>query len=143
MAENDNTTKAEEQKKPAEGVDASAEQDAESSEGLLDLDSLDEVLKKEDPEFAKSLENIGPDSGIEIYNEALETEYKPEDEEKKWTSGPAFKQKLATALPFLPKLSYKLKMKRMSMRLTLKKWKEQIIKGIWNGGPAKIGRAHV
>ncbi len=76
LVDKENATKVEEEKKdetaPAE------------SEELLSLDSLDSIIAHEDPEFAKSLDDIGPDITIEIYNEGLSLEYTQQDEEKLW-----------------------------------------------------------
>ncbi len=74
LVDKENASKVEEEKK--DGT-APAE-----SEELLSLDSLDSIIAHEDPEFAKSLDDIGPDITIEIYNEGLSLEYTQQDEEK-------------------------------------------------------------
>lgn len=136
MAENEGTTKVEEQTKPAEGAETSEE----NSEDMLSLENLDSLIAEEDPEFAQSLENIGPDEagGVEIYNEGLGLEYTLEDEVKLWTGAPGRRQKFAKIFPFLPKISYKLKMKRTVLRLTWTKWRESLIRGIKSAGPATV-----
>ncbi len=130
MTDNESTTKVEDQNK-----DAAPE---ENSEELLSLDNLDSILAEEDPEFANSLNEIGPDEAIDvdIYNESLGLEYTLDDEVKLWTGK---REKLAKFFPFLPKISYKIKMKRTNMRLTWTKFKEQSIHNIRNARPLLLG----
>ncbi|WP_413558465.1 flagellar basal body-associated protein FliL [Bdellovibrio sp. HCB209] len=129
MADNENTTKVESQK--PEGTP-----EEESSEDLLSLESLDSILEKEDPDFAKSLEAIGPDDPSNpIVIEESDLEYKVEDEIKYWSRQEGWRKKLATVLPFVPKLTYYLRLQHMALRLTWRKTKEQTIHFIKNLGP--------
>lgn len=128
MAENESPTKVENEKSGAhEG----------ESEDFLSLESLDSLIAKEDPDFAKSLDDIGPEpeQDIEIYNEGLQLEYTLADEVKLWKESPGFRKKLATVLPFLPHIAFKLKLKRTVARLKWLKWKAQAIHNIKNAGP--------
>lgn len=120
MVDNESPTKVENEK------DGSPEED---SEEMLSLESLDSIIAEEDPDFAKSLNEIGPDENIdiEIYNEGLELEYTIADERKLWTGAPGIRKKLATVFPFLPAIAFKIKMKRTVARLKWVKWKEQAI----------------
>lgn len=129
MVDNESTTKVEEEKK-----DGAPEGEAED---VLSLESLDSIIADADPEFSKSLDEIGPDDSInvEIYNEGLELEYTLADEIKLWKGTPGRRQKLVKVLPFLPRISYKLKMKRTMMRLSWAKWKEQAAYRVKNAGP--------
>ncbi|MDG0816779.1 flagellar basal body-associated FliL family protein [Bdellovibrio svalbardensis] len=130
MTDNETTTKVEEENK-----DGAPE---ENSEDLLSLDNLDSILAEEDPEFAKALSEIGPDEEIDVdlSNESLGLEYTLEDEVKLWADK---RPKLAKFFPFLPKISYKVKMKRTSLRLSWTKFKEQSIYNIRNAGPLLLG----
>ncbi|WII73471.1 flagellar basal body-associated FliL family protein [Bdellovibrio sp. 22V] len=129
MAENEDTTKVEEEKK-----DGAPE---EASEDLLSLESLDEAIASEDPDFANSLNEIGPDdpANVEIYAEGSELEYTLADEVKLWKATPGVRAKAATFFPFLPKISYKIKMRRTVLRLSWLKWKEQARYNIRHAGP--------
>nr|BFD58570.1 hypothetical protein CKG001_06770 [Bdellovibrio sp. CKG001] len=132
LAEQENTTKVEEEIK-----DGAAEGDGED---LMSLESLDSVLAEEDPEFAKSLNEIGPDveGAGEIYEEGLELEYTLAEEEKLWQSATGLRAKLLKVLPFIPKLSYKIKMKRTGLRLSFRKFKEQLRHRVLNAGPLTV-----
>lgn len=129
MVDNESTTKVEDEKK-----DGAPE--AESEE-LLSLESLDSIIADADPEFSQALNEIGPDdpTNVEIYNEGLELEYTLADEVKLWKTTPGYRQKLVKVFPFLPAISFKIKMKRTAFRLSWAKWKEQAIYRIKNAGP--------
>ncbi len=129
MAENENTTKVESQK-----PDGSPEE--ESSEELLSLEALDSMLEKEDPEFAKSLQNIGPDDPSNpIVIEESDLEYKVEDEVKYWNRQEGWRKKLVTVLPFVPRIAFYIRLQHMALRLTWRKAKEQTIHFLKNLGP--------
>ncbi|WP_413575667.1 flagellar basal body-associated protein FliL [Bdellovibrio sp. HCB290] len=129
MADNENTTKVESQK--PEGAP-----EEESSEELLSLDSLDSILEKEDPEFAKSLQSIGPDDPTNpIVIEESDLEYKLADEVKYWERQEGWRQKLVKVLPFIPRVSYFVRLQHMALRLSWRKFKEQTIQFIKNLGP--------
>lgn len=129
MAEQENTTKVEEEIK-----DGAPEGEAED---LMSLESLDSALAEADPEFAQSLNEIGPDEagGALIYEEGIELEYTLAEEEKLWQAATGFRAKIFKVLPFLPRISYKVKMKRTMMRLSFRKFKEQLRHRIVNAGP--------
>ncbi|WP_374021226.1 flagellar basal body-associated FliL family protein [Bdellovibrio bacteriovorus] len=128
MADKESTTKVEEEKK-----DGAPEGEAED---VLSLESLDEIIANEDPEFAKGLIDIGPDDPSNtIYEEGVELEYTLEEEIKLWERSTGLRQKIYKLLPFLPKISYKIKMKRTVLRLSWIKWKEQAIQSLRNAGP--------
>ncbi|MBV2167938.1 MAG: flagellar basal body-associated FliL family protein [Bdellovibrio sp.] len=127
MVDNEGTTKVEEEKK-----EGAPEGEAEE---LLSLESLDSIISSEDPEFADSLTQIGHDEPIEIYNEGLDLEYTLEAEIKLWSEATGVRKKLLKIFPFLPKISYKVRMKRTTFRLSSRKWKEQAIYRIKNAGP--------
>ncbi|MFS4459641.1 flagellar basal body-associated FliL family protein [Bdellovibrio sp. HCB2-146] len=134
MAENETTTKVEPSKEEAEKANGAEE----AAEGSLSLEDLDNIIADEDPEFAQSLSSIGPDdpaANAEIYSEELELEYTLETEIKLWT---ASRPRLMKWLPFLPKLSFKLKVKRAALRLNITRWKEQFIHGLINIGPTTL-----
>lgn len=148
MAENESTTKVGNKENSvgnsqAENSDVASDTSAENSEELLSLENLDSILAEEDPEFAKSLGDIGRDEvgAVEIYNEGLSLEYTLEDERKLWTAEGSsnLRKKLAKFFPFLPKISFKIKMKRTSLRLSWTKWKEQFFHTIKNLGPILLG----
>lgn len=122
LATNDpNPTKVDETK-PAE----------DSEENLLSLDSLDNILKEADPEFAKSLEEIGPDEAAAvIYEEGLELEYTLADEQKLWDASTGKKKFFLKVLPFLPRISYRIKMILTVLRLQRVKLKANLR----NAGP--------
>lgn len=105
------------------------------SEELLSMESLDSIIASEDPDFAKSLEEIVPVENIEIYNESLQLEYTLADEVKLWKEATGFRKKITTVLPFLPSLAYKMKMKRTVVRLRWVKWKAQALHNVKNAGP--------
>ncbi|KHD89878.1 MAG: flagellar protein required for flagellar formation [Bdellovibrio sp. ArHS] len=129
MADNESTTKVEDEKK-----DNAPEGEAED---VLSLDSLDEIIANEDPEFAKALGEIGPDDPLNaIYEEGVELEYTLEEEIKLWQRSTGLRQKVFKLLPFLPKISYRIKMKRTVLRLSWIKWKEQAIQNLKNAGPS-------
>lgn len=131
LAEKDIPTKVEENEN---APDASAE-----GEELLSLESLDSILAEEDPEFARSLSEIGPDGeAIEIYDEGSELKYALEDELKIWQEAKGFKRIASRVLPFLPKLSYQLKMKRTHLRLMWIKWKAEFRNFLQNAGPLTV-----
>lgn len=131
MAEKDIPTKVEDSE---DAPDASAE-----GEELLSLESLDSILAEEDPEFARSLGEIGPDGeAVEIYDEGSELKYALEDELKIWQDAKGFKKIAGRILPFLPKVSYQLKMKRTLLRLTWIKWKAEFRNFLQNAGPMTI-----
>ncbi len=129
MAESENTTKVEEELKDiADG----------EGEDLLSLESLDSVLAEADPEFAKALNEIGPDEGLSIYEEGLELQFTLEDEKKKWQHATGIKAKLLKVMPFLPWLGFHIKMKRTMMRLSLVKFKQQSRENIKAAGPTLL-----
>lgn len=131
MAEKDIPTKVEDNEK---APDAAAE-----GEELLSLESLDSILAEEDPEFASSLNEIGPDGeAVEIYDEGSELKYALEDEQKVWLEAKGFKKIAGRILPFLPKLSYQLKMKRTHLRLTWIKWKAELRNFAQNAVPMTL-----
>ncbi|MNJ92532.1 flagellar basal body-associated protein FliL [compost metagenome] len=126
---------------PTKVEDQNPEQENESSEvsdeSLLSLDSLDDILAEADPEFSKSLNEIGPDdpAAVEIYDEGLELEYKLADEVKLWEQSTGKKKALLKVLPFLPRITYKFKMMRTTFRLQKAKFKANAIEFAKNGGP--------
>jgi flagellar basal body-associated protein FliL len=123
LVDKENTTKAEEQ----------AADENENIEGALSLEELDSVIAADDPDFAKSLHNIGPDDpNNAIYEEGVELQYKLEDEIKIWQEAKGWRAKIAKVLPFVPRLSYKLKMKRTVMRLGWQKFKGTFRENIKN-----------
>lgn len=129
MADEENTTKVESQN--PEGIP-----EEESSEDLLSLESLDSILEKEDPEFAKSLSNIGPDDPSNpIAIEESDLEYRLETEVKYWERQEGWRQKLVKVLPFVPRLTYYARLQHMALRLTWRKTKEQTIHFLKNLGP--------
>ncbi|WP_413582457.1 flagellar basal body-associated protein FliL [Bdellovibrio sp. HCB288] len=129
MADNENKTKVEAQK--PEGAP-----EEESSEELLSLDSLDSILEKEDPEFAKSLQTIGPDDPSNpIVIEESDLEYKLADEVKYWERQDGWRKKLVKFLPFIPRISYFIRLQHMALRLSWRKFKEQAIQFLKNLGP--------
>ncbi|XGC81515.1 flagellar basal body-associated FliL family protein [Bdellovibrio bacteriovorus] len=132
MANNESPTKVEEENK------ISPEAEAEDS---LSLESLDSILAEEDPEFAQSLLDIGPDNPTEIYNESVELEYTLEEELKRWKEASPKKAKIAKYLPFIPRLSYRVRVFRASLRLTIVKQKEQAIYRVKNAGPLLMAGA--
>ncbi|QDK36796.1 flagellar basal body-associated FliL family protein [Bdellovibrio sp. NC01] len=128
MAENESTTKVEDHNK-----ENSPE---ETSEELLSLDNLDSILAEEDPEFAKSLGEIGPiDPNSQIDSDGT---YTVDDEKKLWAKGSALRQKILKVFPFLPSLSYKIKMQRSALRLKWIDTKEKLRVGIKAAGPATL-----
>lgn len=126
MADNESPTKVENE---------TSGKPEEESEELLSMESLDSIIANEDPDFAKSLEEIGPVENIEIYNESLQLEYTLADEVKLWKEATDFRKKIVTVLPFLPALTFKMKMKRTVVRLRWVKWKSQVFHNIKNVGP--------
>ncbi|HEX7676430.1 MAG TPA: flagellar basal body-associated FliL family protein [Bdellovibrio sp.] len=132
MAENESSTKVEEPKK--EGAENAS---GENSEEVLSLDNLDSIIAEEDPEFAAGLQEITPQNIGHLDSDSdLEIEYTLDYEKRQWVGMPGPRGKLVKAFPFLPYLSYKIKMKRTSMRLTWIRWKEQLIHGLRNLGPS-------
>lgn len=131
MAEQENTTKVEEEVK--EGTPEG------ETEDVMSLESLDAALAEEDPEFAQSLSLIGPDvEGASLYEEGVELEYTLEEEQKVWDHATGLRKKLLKILPFLPKISYALKLKRTAMRLSLSKSKEKLRTWIFNSPKALL-----
>lgn len=126
MADNESPTKVEEEK------EGSAEAEAEE---LLSLESLDELIASEDPDFASSLSGIGPDENIEIYNEGLQLEYTLADETNLWKGAKGFRKRLATVFPFLPVLAFKSKIKRTELRLRWIKWRGQAVQNVKTAAP--------
>ncbi|MGZ3770966.1 MAG: flagellar basal body-associated FliL family protein [Bdellovibrio sp.] len=129
MAENETPTKVVDEKDEATSAEA---------EDLLSLDSLDSILADEDPEFARSLNEIGPDENIEIYNEGLQLEYTLAYEENLWKGSSGIRKKLATVFPFLPKIAFKIKVKRTETRLKWMKWKTHAIQNAKKAIPTFI-----
>lgn len=114
MADTENTTKGED----------TASESAEDLEGSLSLDDLDSAIAQEDPEFVSSLSGIGPDDPKHvIYEEGIELEYRQEDELKLWTESKGWRSKAVKVFPFLPRISYFIKMKRTVARFAWQKWK--------------------
>jgi len=73
LAENETTTKVEDQK--PEGTP-----EGENSEELISLENLDSILAEEDPEFAKSISEIGPDDpSLAVVIEEVDLEYHLEE----------------------------------------------------------------
>ncbi|MBO9667338.1 MAG: flagellar basal body-associated FliL family protein [Bdellovibrio sp.] len=106
----------------------------------MSLDSLDSVLAEEDPEFAKSLAEIGPDDPANtVVIEESELEYRLEDEIKHWKDQQGWRAKVATFLPFVPWISYKVNITRTNLRLSVAKFKEQARYNIRNAGPLLLG----
>lgn len=131
LAEKESSTKVE--SKPESG------QAEESAEDLLSLEDLDGMIAEEDPEFANSLVSIGPDDpNSDIYNEGVESEFTLADEMRQWKGATGLRGKLFKLFPALPKYSYKLKMKRIALRLSMTKWQEQTIAGLKNAGPTTL-----
>lgn len=132
MAENENPTKVEET--------AATDTPGEEQEELLSLESLDSAIEEADPEFSKSLGEIHPDDLApgDIYNEGLETEYTLAEEVKLWENSQGKRAKFAKIFPFLPKISYFVKIKRAQFRLSVRKWKEQSIHNLKNAGPLTL-----
>lgn len=138
LAENESSTKVESQK-AATPENQEAGHAEESAEELLSLDDLDGMIASEDPEFAESLNSIGPDDpSSDIYIEGIEPEYTLEHELRQWKGATGLRGRLFKLFPFLPKASFKIKMKRIAFRLNLNKWQEQTIAGIKNAGPATL-----
>lgn len=132
MAENESSTKVEEPKN--EGAENAS---GENSEEILSLDNLDSIIADEDPEFASGLQEITPQNIGNLDSDSdLEIEYTLDYEKRHWIGMPGLRGKLVKFFPFLPFLSYKIKMKRTSMRLTWTRWKEQLIHGLRNLGPS-------
>lgn len=129
MVDNETATKVEEHEAPAG-----------ESEEILSMESLDSLIADEDPEFAQSLNEIGPDDpgDIDIYNESLDLEYTLEAERKKWQDAHGLKKKLLALMPFLPKISYQFKMKRTHLRLMLRRWKESTAHFSRNAVPVTV-----
>lgn len=129
MADKETATKVEEHNAPV----------AESDE-LLSLESLDSMIAQADPEFAKSLEEIGPDEvqNLDLDSDSLEVDYTLEAEQKRWQDAVGWRKKWLVVLPFLPRISYRLKMKRVIFRLTTRRWKEQAIYRLKNFGPLLV-----
>lgn len=129
MAENETTTKVEDQK--PEGAP-----EGENSEKLISLESLDSMLAEEDPEFAKSLSEIGPDDpSLGVVIEEADLEYHLEDEIKHWQESTGWRQKLATVFPIVPKIAFKVKLARLNLRLSVRKFKESARENIVHAGP--------
>lgn len=138
MAENESTTKVEKRKSETADADVASNASSEaSSEDMLSLENLDSVLAEEDPDFAKSLVDIGPDdpTNAEIYNEDIVLEYTIEDEVKLWAASGRKGQLLARVFPFLPRMSYKIKIMRSSLRLSWVKWRQKLVYNITHAGP--------
>lgn len=119
MAENETTTKVEE---------------TESSEGessdLLSVDSLDAIIAAEDPEFAKSLDEIKVDSAdipVEIAEDGLDLEYTYEAEKKKWQEAGGLSARLARWFPLGPWISFQSRLRVTRLRLSLIRRKKKII----------------
>lgn len=129
MVDNESTTKVGEGKK--DGIPE------EESADLLSLESLDSIIATEDPEFAKSLDEIGPDVSIsgEVDHDGAALEYTLKDEVKHWKNSQGWRKKAATVFPFLPGISYRVRVKRTQMRLSWLKWKEQALYRLKNAGP--------
>lgn len=127
MVDNETQTKVEDGKKE-NGATPEAEE-------ILSIDALDNILAEEDPEFAQSLLEIGPDEHTSIFSEGVKFEFTLEDEIKLWNEASPKKAKIAKLLPIVPRISYKLRVWRASVRLTLVKQKEQIIYRTKNAGP--------
>lgn len=108
-----------------------------ASEDALSLEALDSIIASEDPEFAQSLTEIGPDeiSDLDLNNESLDLEYTLEAEKKKWAESEGWRKKFSHWFPFLPSISYKLKMRRTVLLLSWIKFKEQALYRIKNAGP--------
>jgi len=131
--EKENPTKVGDQEKP----DAAASEGTE--EELLSLESLDDIITEADPEFTKSLTEIGPDDGnMDIYNEGVGIEYTLADEMKHWDGAQGKRKLFLKVFPFLPKLSYRLKMMQTSMRLFRVKFRAKLIHYIKNFVPMTI-----
>jgi flagellar basal body-associated protein FliL len=136
--EKENPTKVgdEQNNKPnAEAANSGAES---SEEELLSLENLDDMLAEVDPDFAKSLAEIGPDDSSigEIYNEGVGLEYTLADEQKLWESVQGKKKALLKVFPFIPRISYRYKMAKTSFRLNRVKYRENLIHAIKNAGPS-------
>ncbi|UYL09004.1 flagellar basal body-associated FliL family protein [Bdellovibrio sp. SKB1291214] len=130
MADNENTTKV-------ESANPEGTPEEESSEDLLSLESLDSILEKEDPEFAKSLSSIGPDDPSNpIAIEESDLEYRLEHEIKYWQRQEGWRQKLVKVLPFIPRVTYYARLQHMALRLTWRKSKEQTVHFLKNLGPS-------
>lgn len=129
MAENETTTKVEDQHQ--------GELPEGASEDLLSLDSLDSIISEVDPEFSQALGEIGTDdsANIEIYSEDISLEYTLADEVKLWKETPGRRQKLLRLFPFLPRIFYFYKVKRLILRLKLSNFKEQAIYRTKNARP--------
>ncbi len=136
MAKVEDTTKVEATKE-TDTAQSGANQNVDGeSEDLLSLESLDNLIAEDDPEFANSLEAIGPDDGsIDVFEEGLDLEYTLEQEIRNWKNGSTLRQNLFKILPLLPKYSYSLKMKRVALRLNIKRWKQQSVDLVFNIGP--------
>ncbi|MGE5085398.1 MAG: flagellar basal body-associated protein FliL [Bacillota bacterium] len=129
MAENETTTKVQDQ--TPEGAP-----EGDNSEELLSLDNLDSILAEEDPEFAKSISEIGPDDpSLSVVIEEADLEYHLEDEIKYWKESSGWRKRLAVILPFVPKIAFKVKLARLNLRLSMRKFKESARENIRHLGP--------
>lgn len=98
MEENESKTKVE-----IEGSEAEQEE-----ENLLSLESLDSIIDEADPDFAKGLQEIGPDDPPTLFSEGNDLKYSLQDELYLWQHSRVrwFLQKV---FPRLPLLSFKFK----------------------------------
>lgn len=135
MADEINTTKVGELGFSAE---SGADSGVESNE-ILSLEALDLAIEAEDPEFAASLNSIGPDApGIVIDDLGLNLSYTLKDELLLWTHGSVLRKRVAKFLPFIPLISYQLKLKRGAFLLGRRRLKEQIVHRVKNAGPLLV-----
>ncbi len=82
----------------------------------LSLDKVDALLNAEDPDFIKSLRNIGPGGSSDKNKIETDFGYTLEDEFNKWKQKSWLKKMIARFLPFLPKAAYKIKFTKFLVR---------------------------
>lgn len=125
MTENEGTTKVEH-----ENGDGAPEGGGEE---LLSLESLDSIIEESDPEFAKSLNDIGPDDpNAFLHIETADLEYTLEEEIKHWKEGSNLRKKLVLFLPFLPWFAFHFKSAQLSFRVNRIKWRQQALDTLRN-----------
>jgi hypothetical protein len=67
--------------------------------------------------------------------EEADLEYHLEDEIKHWQESTGWRKKLATVFPFVPKITFKVKLARLNLRLSVRKLKESARENIVHAGP--------
>ena len=146
MADNETTTKVEEKeasstagKPEGTAADLTSSASGEAAEDLMSLDDLDSVIAQTDPEFLNSLGSIGPEIDQEIYAEGADLQFSLQDELKLWENDGKLKKLTLKIFPFIPSLSYKLKMKRTALRISFREYRVAFVHGIKNLPKAILG----